>query len=253
MHAAFGHSSLVEKGVPAWRASFPEARFQPIPESAPASPAIEELSSFSTKRGPNWVAILLIAVFHAGLLFALIKFDVIAVSKPKPKPLVVKLMTLPLDPPPAEKEPEVAPPEPLPEAVVVPKAIVPAPAPAPAPIVVTDVPPPPKAVVVAPPAPPVLAGPVSVEDLSSKMISAPSPRYPVESRRRKEQGTVFLSVLVGIDGNVADVAVSRSSGSPRLDKAALEAVRRWRWSPTMRAGAAVMVRGTVDIPFVLQG
>jgi periplasmic protein TonB len=49
------------------------------------------------------------------------------------------------------------------------------------------------------------------------------------------------------------VSVARSSGFDRLDKAALDAVRRWRWSPTLRDGAPVSVRGTVDIPFVLQG
>jgi protein TonB len=49
------------------------------------------------------------------------------------------------------------------------------------------------------------------------------------------------------------VSVSRSSGFARLDKAALDAVRRWRWSPLVRGGVPVMVRGIVDIPFVLQG
>ena len=37
----------------------------------------------------------------------------------------------------------------------------------------------------------------------------------------------------------------------RLDKAALDAVRRWRWSPMLRDGQAVAVRGLVEIPFTL--
>lgn len=80
------------------------------------------------------------------------------------------------------------------------------------------------------------------------MIAADPPRYPVESRRKREQGTVVLMVILGADGSVADISVSKSSGFERLDKAALSAVRRWKWSPTRRDGAAVMVRGLVEIP-----
>lgn len=103
------------------------------------------------------------------------------------------------------------------------------------------------------PAPPVTAPP-SIEragDLSSTMIAATPPRYPTESRRSKEQGTVVLTVTLGVDGTVADISIARSSGFERLDRAALSAVRRWRWSPTKRNGNAVMVRGVVEIPFVL--
>lgn len=84
------------------------------------------------------------------------------------------------------------------------------------------------------------------------MIAATPPRYPQESRRKREQGTVLLLVLLAADGRVADVSISQSSGFDRLDKAALAAVRHWRWSPTRRGGAAVMVRGLVEIPFILQ-
>lgn len=89
-------------------------------------------------------------------------------------------------------------------------------------------------------------------DLSASMISAAPPRYPQESRRKREQGTVVLSVLLDVDGSVASVSVAQSSGHARLDQAALSAVRRWRWSPTRRHGAAVQVKGVVEIPFVLQ-
>lgn len=84
------------------------------------------------------------------------------------------------------------------------------------------------------------------------MISGDPPRYPMESRRRKEQGIVELSVVVGIDGRVETISVSRSSGHSRLDDVALRAVRKWRWEPTLRNGVATKVRGIVEIPFVLQ-
>ena len=84
------------------------------------------------------------------------------------------------------------------------------------------------------------------------MIEATPPRYPQDSRRKHEQGTVVLAVLLGVDGRVAEISVSRSSGFERLDRAALAAVQRWRWSPVRRAGVPVMVRGLVEIPFVLK-
>lgn len=85
------------------------------------------------------------------------------------------------------------------------------------------------------------------------MIAASPPAYPTEARRRREQGVVKLAVLVGEDGRVETVSVAASSGSYHLDRAALGAVRRWRWSPVIRDGSAVMVRGFVTIPFVLKG
>ena len=103
------------------------------------------------------------------------------------------------------------------------------------------------------------AGPVAAAvsmiqggDLGARMVSGKPPRYPLESRRKKEQGTVLLSLILGTDGAVEQISVSRSSGFSRLDDAALQAVRRWRWEPVIRDGAAVKVKGLVEIPFVLQ-
>jgi periplasmic protein TonB len=132
---------------------------------------------------------------------------------------------------------------------------------APSPVATAPTPMPP--VIAAPPAPPsapvALAKPAPAPampadggDLSSKMISAKPPAYPLESRRKKEEGVVVLTVLLDTEGRVSDIAVAQSSGSERLDKAALGAVRGWRWSPVMRNGAAVMVQGRVRIPFVLK-
>ncbi|OYX16719.1 MAG: hypothetical protein B7Z07_02190 [Sphingomonadales bacterium 32-67-7] len=75
---------------------------------------------------------------------------------------------------------------------------------------------------------------------------------PIESRRRREQGEVVLNVLLDTDGRVQEISVARSSGSDRLDKAALAAVSRWRWSPMIEAGAPAMVCGVVTLPFALQ-
>ncbi|EGD58708.1 TonB family protein [Novosphingobium nitrogenifigens DSM 19370] len=97
------------------------------------------------------------------------------------------------------------------------------------------------------------SGPVDGGDLSARLVSFKAPSYPMESRRQHEQGTVFLRLLVDTEGHVSEIGIDRSSGSSRLDKAALDAVRHWRWAPMMVRGEAVMVRGVVKIPFVLQG
>lgn len=65
------------------------------------------------------------------------------------------------------------------------------------------------------------------------------PDYPAESRRRGEEGVVRLSLRVGIDGRVEGAEVATSSGFPRLDQAAVEAARRWRFRPAMQGGVPV--------------
>ena len=117
-------------------------------------------------------------------------------------------------------------------------------------------PPPREPVAAAPAAPPARPAPpsmVSAADLGTRMISGRPPRYPLQSRRAREQGVVELLVVVGFDGAVETISVSRSSGFERLDEAALNAVRRWRWEPTLSGGQAIKVHGVVPIPFVLEG
>lgn len=54
-----------------------------------------------------------------------------------------------------------------------------------------------------------------------------------------EQGEVRLDVHVGSDGAVLDVRLRRSSGSPELDRSAVETVRRWRFKPATVDGRSV--------------
>ncbi|MFC4311209.1 TonB family protein [Steroidobacter flavus] len=55
------------------------------------------------------------------------------------------------------------------------------------------------------------------------------PSYPPASRRAGEEGTVRLKVLVDEKGRPKDVTVANSSGFARLDEAAMQAVRKWRF------------------------
>jgi protein TonB len=66
-----------------------------------------------------------------------------------------------------------------------------------------------------------------------------APPYPASARRMGEQGEVRLDVHVGADGAVIDVRLRTSSGSPTLDRSAIDAVRRWRFRPATVDGQAV--------------
>jgi protein TonB len=198
----------------------------------------------------NMPAAITVALIHVALFGALFQMRTIYVQK-KAASLAVVNLTPPAPPPPAEAEPT---PPTRPE-VVAPRPIVQTPVPViyQVPVIdkITPLP-----VVQAPPAPPApVAIPSTIDagDLGTRMVSGKAPRYPIESRRKHEQGTVVLSLTLGVDGRVASVAVTQSSGSPRLDDAARDAVRTWRWEPTLRGGQPVQVRGIVEIPFVLKG
>ena len=75
--------------------------------------------------------------------------------------------------------------------------------------------------------------------------------YPNEAVRRGEHGTVTLRVLVGPDGAVQTVEIEKTSGSPRLDAAAREAVRHWTFRPGTRNGVAQSAWALVPIAFDL--
>jgi protein TonB len=66
-----------------------------------------------------------------------------------------------------------------------------------------------------------------------------SPTYPAAARRMGEEGTVRLDVHIGADGAVLEVRVKQSSGSPALDRAAMDTVRRWRFIPATVDGQPV--------------
>lgn len=66
-----------------------------------------------------------------------------------------------------------------------------------------------------------------------------APLYPTLSRRLKEQGTVYLQVLVLKNGKVGQLKLKQSSGFSRLDQAALNAVRSWTYQPAVKLGQPI--------------
>lgn len=79
-------------------------------------------------------------------------------------------------------------------------------------------------------------------------LANPEPGYPAVSRQRGEEGRVVLLAELSAAGTVVSLTVKQSSGHPRLDRAALEAVRRWRFAPARIGEQAVA--STLDVPIV---
>ncbi|MFT3930881.1 MAG: energy transducer TonB [Spongiibacteraceae bacterium] len=82
-------------------------------------------------------------------------------------------------------------------------------------------------------------------------LNNPSPSYPPLSRRMREQGVVYLRVLVSADGTPDQVELKHSSGSVRLDESALCTVKKWRFVPARRGNQTVAAWVVVPIAFSL--
>lgn len=213
----------------------------------------------SPSAAPQRIAALVVVALHAGIVAALLSFaparnallsaapimvEWIAPKKieapepapatvlPRPKPVVERVAPV-LAPPPLMTAPEAAP------------SPVVAPAPPPAPLIV----PPPAPVVAATPAPLPMSQPVFDADT----LDNPAPSYPPVARRNGEQGRVLLRVLVSAAGAAEEVQVRSSSGFVRLDDAALETVRRWKFLPARRGSEPVPAWVLIPVSFKLRG
>ncbi len=80
-------------------------------------------------------------------------------------------------------------------------------------------------------------------------ISQPAPNYPRDALRRGLGGTVRVQATVAPDGSVERMEVASSSGNRELDRAAMEAVRRWRFNPAMRNGQPVSATVVIPLDF----
>lgn len=84
-------------------------------------------------------------------------------------------------------------------------------------------------------------------------LNNPRPEYPRVSKRMGEHGKVMLRVYVSAAGKPEQVEVRTSSGSPRLDEAARQAVEHWKFVPARQGDDAVAAWIIVPITFVLEG
>lgn len=197
-----------------------------------------------SSKHSSLISLLLVTGVHVGVLAAV----VMSTSDPVPvdiiQPTIQGVIVMaepeaappppePPPPPPPEKKPE---PKPKPKPKPVPKAppserAVKAPEPEP-----TPSPPP-----VEKPAEPKPAAPAPVlpPRADAGQISNPAPAYPSLSRRLREEGLVVLEILILTDGSVGEIKLKASSGFKRLDDAAINAVKRWRYQPATQGGKAI--------------
>jgi len=105
-----------------------------------------------------------------------------------------------------------------------------------------------------PPPPPKAATPrrirVGGQVEQAKLIFNPKPEYPPLAKMARIQGTVRLEAIISKDGTIQDLKVL--SGHPLLVKAALDAVQRWRYQPTLLNSEPVEVVTEIDCNFTLQ-
>jgi protein TonB len=102
-----------------------------------------------------------------------------------------------------------------------------------------------------PPPPTVPKGPVRVGGQikePSKVRNVP-PSYPDIAKQARVQGVVVLEAVISPSGEVTNVRVLR--GAPLLNDAAADAVRQWRYTPTLLNGQPVSVVMTVTVNFRL--
>jgi hypothetical protein len=104
-----------------------------------------------------------------------------------------------------------------------------------------------------------------------KLLHKVNPVYPPEAKAEKVQGTFRIDVVIGKDGAIREARVAASApsaerlaqleagrgaaavleGDARLAKAALDAVKGWRYEPVLKDGKPVEVKATVTVNFVL--
>ncbi|GGP00839.1 energy transducer TonB [Stakelama pacifica] len=203
-------------------------------------------------------AIAIVAAIHVALGVAVLTTRM-EFRQPEPHADLTTFDVAPPTPPrpiPPEPQPQNAAPQVVEAPVVAPDPLVRTPQPPPA---IRTVSTPPKTqpaifspvTVSAPPAPPAPPAPVTPPSFDAAQLDNPAPRYPFLSRKAHEEGVVMLRVLVSPDGSAKTLQVDRTSGSKRLDDAALSTVRRWKFVAATQAGKAIEAWVLVPVKFSL--
>ncbi|MBW7903892.1 MAG: energy transducer TonB [Rhodocyclaceae bacterium] len=221
------------------------------------SSPLHSIPSYAAAPRPSLRVLLLIAAAHVGVLAVLVSLqvvplpvsiatltvDILTPTMPTPPPDIV-----PPKPEPPKVKPKTVQPRPTPEPVQQPILAVETAAPAAAEVPIAPPAPPEPVIVAPPPAPPAVSQP----RFDADYLSNPIPAYPPISRRLGEEGKVLLRVRVEPNGRPSQVEVRTTSGSPRLDQSALEAVSRWRFIPAKRGDEPIADWVLVPIVFNLK-
>ena len=91
--------------------------------------------------------------------------------------------------------------------------------------------------------------PAAVSRDARPMAGNAEPKYPASMLRAGVGGTVVVLAEVDAQGNPVNVSVVERSGERDLDRAALTAVKQWRFEPAMRNGKAIATSVKVPVDF----
>lgn len=102
-----------------------------------------------------------------------------------------------------------------------------------------------------PPKPALPTGPIRVGGVvrPPRLVRKVQPMYPPLARQTRTQGDVVIDCVIDPEGNVTQMRVV--SGHPLLVQAAMDAVRGWKYQPTLLNGTPVSVEMTVTLHFNL--
>jgi len=84
-----------------------------------------------------------------------------------------------------------------------------------------------------------------------KLLNKVQPVYPAAAKAAGVEGTVILHAIIGMEGNPLSLRVVNTQVDPELARAAVEAVSKWRYSPTLLNGDPIEVDTTVMVNFKL--
>ncbi len=216
--------------------------------------------SYSLAPQRAGLALALVIALHIGVVAALLSLNVLPLPVP-PAALMVRVIQARAEQ--SAEQPKITPPRPKPVTNKPVAQMHPAPTPE-RPLLAAETLAP--ALVEAPatkqtpsPAPPPLAATappaaaVSEPRFDAAYLDNPAPVYPPLSRRMGEEGRVTLRVFVDPNGRASQIQIKTSSGAPRLDQAAQDAVLRWKFLPAQRGAEAVGAWVLVPIVFNLRG
>jgi protein TonB len=102
-----------------------------------------------------------------------------------------------------------------------------------------------------PPPPPKPTGPAKIGGnvVAANLINPVKPVYPPLAKMARQQGTVKFEAMISKEGTIEELKVV--SGPPLLIQAATDAVKQWRYRPTILNGEPVEVQTTIDVNFSL--
>lgn len=216
----------------------------------------------------SWLATAFVALAHASVIYLLVtQAPPERVQAPPAKPMMVSLIAPPAPEP--ELVPVIEPPKPEVKPIVKPKKVLEKIKPiekltermvetaTEQPVVeeTPAAPVEPVKIAEAPKAPPVVEKVVEEKieppRFGVSYLNNPAPDYPQASRRLGEEGRVLMKVLVSADGSAENVQIEQSSGSERLDHAAVNAVKRWRFIPAKKNNQTLSAYVIVPVKFSL--